>query len=758
MRDVTEPATMRILNVDGDKPNRYASSRLLRMAGYDVIEAASAQEALRLAVTESPDLVILDVNLPDLHGFETCCRLKADPATRDIPIMHLSATAVETHDVAGGLEGGADAYLVQPADPAVFLATVKALLRVRQAEKERQRLAQEAGRHRQLLQSILDNAPEAIVVADRDARIVMANDAAERLYARPIPFGQDFESHAAFQILHADGAPCVPRDLPLTRSALDGEAVSDREMAIIWPDRQRRDLLINTAPIRDAQGSITGAVGVFQDITERKESREALAQAYQRLQWLLASLPVGVAIAQDPECRLITFNPAGAALFEAEIGENVTISSVEPGRRSHQHLHNGRPLAPHELPLQRAVAEDREIHDIEIEVVASDGQRRDCRIDAAPVRDLNGVVVGGIAVMADITAQKRLLQVERERAQDARLLDTIVENTDNQLAYLDRDFNFVRVNGAYARGCGRAPEQLVGRNHFELFPNAENEAIFKRVRDTGKLARYHEKPFEYPNWPERGVTYWDWTLAPIKDEKGEAEGLVLALTDVTAQVKAREAMLAEERTRAQMAETVAAEISHRMKNNLAIAAGLLQMQVADQPPESAAAKIVDDAVARIRAFAVVHEQMYATHADEIELVSTLKRLAEVACEALGAADIEVSVAGKPLTVPSRNATSLAIMASELLTNAVKYGGPDQDGLRRIKIRIGTTNGQLRLTVWNSGNPVNTRFDPSRVTTMGLRLVQEVALTQFQGSFTIRRRNHGTFAQIMIDQDKVQGEA
>jgi PAS domain S-box-containing protein len=106
------------------------------------------------------------------------------------------------------------------------------------------------------------------------------------------------------------------------------------------------------------------------------------------------------------------------------------------------------------------------------------------------------------------------------------------------LVYLDPEFNFVWVNDSYARTCQMRPEEMTGRNHFELYPDAENEAIFRGVRDTGVAAFYKDKPFEFPDQPERGVTYWDWSLAPVKDAAGAVEGLVFSLRETTAYKRA----------------------------------------------------------------------------------------------------------------------------------------------------------------------------------------------------------------------------
>lgn len=128
--------------------------------------------------------------------------------------------------------------------------------------------------------------------------------------------------------------------------------------------------------------------------------------------------------------------------------------------------------------------------------------------------------------------------IEQERS----ILKAIAENTEAHLVYLDPDFNFIWVNSTYARACRRAPEEFIGHNHFEFYPHEENEAIFRQVRDTGEPAVYMAKPFVFPDQPERGTTYWDWTLTPVKDESGNVQGLAFSLTDVTDLKQAEEAL------------------------------------------------------------------------------------------------------------------------------------------------------------------------------------------------------------------------
>lgn len=128
-----------------------------------------------------------------------------------------------------------------------------------------------------------------------------------------------------------------------------------------------------------------------------------------------------------------------------------------------------------------------------------------------------------------------------------RLMERIFSNIHVLVAYLDTDFNFIRVNENYAAADQqRTPDFFVGKNHFLLYPDAGNEAIFHRVLESGEPYIAYAKPFEYPGLKERGMTYWDWNLTPVKDENGRVEGLLLTLADVTARKRAEAALQASE--------------------------------------------------------------------------------------------------------------------------------------------------------------------------------------------------------------------
>lgn len=121
-----------------------------------------------------------------------------------------------------------------------------------------------------------------------------------------------------------------------------------------------------------------------------------------------------------------------------------------------------------------------------------------------------------------------------------QLYETILDHTNILVALLDPQFNFIKVNRAYAEADERKPSFYPGKNHFDLFPSKENERIFRRVVETGEPHFAYAKPFEYAEHPERGTSYWDWSLIPTKDANGTVMRLVLSLANVTARIKSEE--------------------------------------------------------------------------------------------------------------------------------------------------------------------------------------------------------------------------
>jgi signal transduction histidine kinase len=267
---------LRILAVDDNDAIRYALTRYLREDGYEVIEARSGAEALVLA-RSNPALITLDVNLGDMDGVEVCRKLKADPETKDIPVLHISASAVESEDRVRGLEGGAAGYLAEPIMQEELLATVKALLRMRQAQREAEKAKHE-------LKEINKNLE--IHVKERTAELERRNLEIQALSSRLLQAQDDERRRISRELHDSTGQLLVALGLNLDRmnsefAHSDPEAVkviADTNSIVDEMSRQLRTMsYLLHPPLLDEAGLIS-AVKWFVDGFAKRSSVEVILE------------------------------------------------------------------------------------------------------------------------------------------------------------------------------------------------------------------------------------------------------------------------------------------------------------------------------------------------------------------------------------------------------------------------------------------------------------------------------------------------
>ncbi|TVQ13832.1 MAG: response regulator [Balneolaceae bacterium] len=248
---------IKILVVDDNPHMLKGVTRLFRINGFEVEEALNGTMAMELAGTYRPDLILLDVNLPDINGIEVCRRLKSDPDTANIFIVHLSAMHTNTSSQVEGLEAGADGYIVQPISNQELLARIQSLSRIISAEKELHSRKQE-------FEALVQNAPDLIARIDENLAYSYVNPAVSRVFGRKPDeiLGNTHQSagltEPAYQKLEAAASSVLSGgtenmiELEITR----GETTS-------W-------FQVRLAPERNVQGHIHSVLCIFSDITERK--------------------------------------------------------------------------------------------------------------------------------------------------------------------------------------------------------------------------------------------------------------------------------------------------------------------------------------------------------------------------------------------------------------------------------------------------------------------------------------------------------
>jgi PAS domain S-box-containing protein len=247
-----------ILLVDDDEAKRYTIAKTLVRAGFQLVEAGTGGEALRL-VASLPSLVILDVKLPDISGFEVCRRIKSNPATSAIPVLHISTSFVHLEDKLHGLDGGADGYLTNVAEPLELIATVRALLRARRAEDAAQISTLQ-------WQTTFDAISDGVLLLDASGKVVQANRTIERILRRSWTDIVGSELHTLWERPAPFGETLFSKMLELgTRQA------DDRSIGECW-------LHVTVDPLRDAEGAIKGALCLVSDISERKKMEIQLCE------------------------------------------------------------------------------------------------------------------------------------------------------------------------------------------------------------------------------------------------------------------------------------------------------------------------------------------------------------------------------------------------------------------------------------------------------------------------------------------------
>ena len=157
----------RVLIIDDQEQTRYIFRHILTRGGYSVEEAVNGTQGLAMAMS-IPDLIISDVNLPDMLGYDVCRRLRSNPLTVSIPVLQISASFVSDESKVQALDGGADSYLTQPVEPTVLLAQVNALLRLRRAEA----LSNLSSRQ---WQTTFDGLSDGLALIDADGNILRVN-------------------------------------------------------------------------------------------------------------------------------------------------------------------------------------------------------------------------------------------------------------------------------------------------------------------------------------------------------------------------------------------------------------------------------------------------------------------------------------------------------------------------------------------------------------------------------------------------------
>ncbi|HEY3391448.1 MAG TPA: PAS domain S-box protein, partial [Lacipirellulaceae bacterium] len=462
-----EPAS--ILLVDDDSANMLALKALLDDLGQNLFEARSGEEAFQRMNDEDFAVVLLDVQMPGLDGFETAKRIRLSENARHTPIIFLTAYDDDRSPVEKAYSLGAVDYLVKPLVPAILKAKVRSFVEIYQ-EKERAR--READQLRLLIHGTTEYA---IFMLDSAGRITTWNPGAERLngYQADEIIGQHF---SRFYPQEAIDRRWPDYELEVAR---DKGRFEDEGWRVRKDGTQFWSNVVITA-LRDEAGNLRGFSKITRDMTERRQAEEnarllvreetarraaeehsqIMHEQRERLRVTLASIGDAV-ISTNAEGQIEFLNPVAEQLT----GWTTSEASGKPLTEIFKII-NEKTRQSVENPAQITIREGRIVglanHTV---LIARDGTERPIDDSAAPIRDATGTIVGAVLTFRDITEQRRAHAALREsEARKAAILQTALDC----IITMNHEGKVVEFNPAAESTFGYARDDVIGKELCDL--------------------------------------------------------------------------------------------------------------------------------------------------------------------------------------------------------------------------------------------------------------------------------------------------
>jgi PAS domain S-box-containing protein len=436
-----------ILLVDDDNDIRHLFSTYLRREGYEVLEAATGRYGLELAQTRFPDLVLLDVGLPDISGVEVCRQIKTDPRLRDVFVAFCSGEATSDESKVSGFQTGADEYLVKPFGLQELMARVQTLLRLRNTTAA---LRASEEHHRRLI----DILPDAVCLIHPRGRLLAVNSQAVAMlgYANT----EELLNKTIFDLTPPTEHAAVKSDFEI---ALRAGILRNVEYAMLKKDGTPFRVELSATVSLGINNQPAGLLSVVRDVTERKQAQEALQASEERFRQLADHIREVFWMSSADKSKIIYVSPAYGEIW----GQTCESLYAAPHRWIEAIHPDDRHRVSESINKNQITGEYDEIY----RIIRPDGSIRWIQDRAFPIRDAAGNIYRIVGIADDITKRQRAWDAlgeseARKRAIMHAALDGIIT--------IDHEGRMIELNSAAEKIFAHSRAKLIGENVMEVVP------------------------------------------------------------------------------------------------------------------------------------------------------------------------------------------------------------------------------------------------------------------------------------------------
>jgi PAS domain S-box-containing protein len=536
----TNSSTSNILIVDDTPVNLYILTTVLKRQGYQVRPVTSGKLALREIETALPDLILLDIMMPEMDGYEVCQLLKANEKTKDIPIIFLTALAAMEDKMKGFSLGGVD-YITKPFQPEEVRARINTHLTLRhlhrQLEAQNTQLQQEVIRYQRaeqalmdsqhFLQTLIDNLPVAVFSkhVQRNFEFILWNKTCEKLFGLPAVQVLGKRDH---DLLPTTLADCLQTDSQLFET---GNIKDLPEEPFHSNSLGQRVLHTVKVPIYDEQHNPQYLLCIAEDITERKQAEEKLQNSLQFSETLINTLPIPM-FYKDAAGKYLGCNAAFSS-FVGKTPEDLKGKTVYDFWSKEQ--------ADIYFQADQVLLQQGGQQTYETRVRYHDGTHHDVISNKSLFFQAQGQIGGIVGTFTDITVHKQAEAVLRQQEEFLRL---IIDNIPQHVFWKDVDGVYLGCNQSLAQFVQlQNPADILGKTDFDLpwQPQAQEiRDLEHNIIETDLPIYRLSEPVTFID----GTAHWlETSKIPLHDGTGQVIGILSTAEDIT------ERKLAEDRLR-----------------------------------------------------------------------------------------------------------------------------------------------------------------------------------------------------------------